>query len=196
MKTSLFLILLTLSLTTVGQSLNGTYRVAYSGHNFNHPGLNIAKDYAWKTKVKEKQKKKRLKTVQKSNIFLPQVNFYNHVYKEFNLSLGAEVVRQRVKKRCTHEWGVGLSLMRSFNAGSTYKVEDGEVKQIRLAGQNYLAPSVSYAFGYTLNKKAVAPTTLFIKPMTYLMLPYNGSILPNVNLQIGIKRSLKFNTNE
>lgn len=138
---------------------------------------------------------KKKKTLHKSNLFLPQVNLYNHIRKETNLTLGGELIRQRKRDspaEWTYEWGIGMFYMRSFNAGKTYRVENGNVEQVRFAGQHYLAPSLSYCLGRNLTQKTGDnhPIFIYLKPIGFFMMPYNGGIAPNLNLQLGIKLNL------
>jgi hypothetical protein len=206
-KTTLTLLMLGCFLSSSGQTevtkglqKDGLYRIAYNGHNGFHPGFHVSREYTWKYKLKVKTKKNgKVKSLDKTNFFLPQLNYYNHVRKENNFTLGSEVIRRRHKDNKTnrtHEWGVGLFYMRSFNTGTTYKVVEGEVKKVALAGQNYLAPSLSYAFSRSFLNKSSNPIIAYIKPMIYLMLPYNDAMVPNVNLQLGIRKSLNFGGHE
>ncbi len=185
---------------TKGLQTDGLYRIAYNGHNVLHPGFHVSREYIWKYKLKVKTKKNgKVKSVDKTNFFLPQMNFYNHVRRENNFTLGSEVIRRRhkhVKSNRSHEWGIGLFYMRSFNTGTTYKTTEEETRKVFLAGQNYLAPSLSYAFNRTFLNKRPNPVSLYIKPMIYLMLPYNDSVVPNLNVQLGIRKSLTFGNHE
>ena len=100
-------------------------QVAYVIHNFNQPGITISAPQIWTQKIKEKDKKKGIKQIGKSNILLPQFTYYNHVRKENNFTLGCELVRQRIRMKpanWTFETGIGLHYVRSFNAGKTFKV--------------------------------------------------------------------------
>jgi hypothetical protein len=185
---------------TKGFTHDGFTRIAYNGHNGFHPGFHVSREYPFKFKLKAKTRKNgKVKAVAKTNLLLPQVNYYNHVRKENNFTLGSELIRKRTKDNKTHrshEWGVGLFYMRSFNTGSTYRLKDGEYKKVALAGQNYLAPSLSYAFSRTFLNKREIPIIAYVKPMIYFMLPYNDSLVPNVNLQFGIRKSLNLGSHE
>lgn len=164
-----------------------TYRFGYSGQYIVHPGLSAAYEHHLKDKTKHKKEGKDLL---KSNILLPQVGFYHHIQKENNFTIGLELIRHRrrlQKGEWGHEWGAGLFYMRSFNTGKTFEVIDGNVERIRGAGQNYMAPSLSYCLSRKIQLvQKLENTRIYIKPLAYFMMPYNETVVPNLNLQFGL----------
>ena len=188
------LFLCAVSLNPSAQIVN----VSYVVHNLNQPGLSISSPQSWTHIIKEKEKKKGIKQIGKSNLIVPQFTYYNHIRKENNFSLGCEVVRQRHRMKPANwkfETGIGLHYVRSFNAGKTYKVENGVAGRVRFAGQNYFAPSLSYSIGRDFLKKRPNPISVYIKPQTFFLMPYNGSVVPSVNILLGIRLHLNKNTN-
>jgi hypothetical protein len=176
-----------------------TYRVAYVQHNLSQPGITIAKPITWTSKIKDKKKKKGLKQIGKTNLILPQFTYYNHIRKENNFSFGAELVRQRHRIKPANwkcETAFGLHYVRSFNAGKTFELRDGEFKRIRFAGQNYLAPSLSYSLSRGFLKKRSTPIHAFLKPQVLFLMPYNSSVIPSVNIQFGVNVRLNSQVNE
>jgi hypothetical protein len=194
MRYLLLLCCLALNLVLFAQQVN----VSYVIHNLNQPGITISAPQIWTQKVKEKEKKKGMKQIGKSNVILPQFTYYNHIKKENNFTLGCEVVRQRHRMKpanWTFETGIGVHYVRSFNAGKTFKVDNGEVKRVRFAGQNYFAPSLSYSIGRDFLKKRPNPLSVYLKPQTFFLMPYNNAVVPSVNIQIGFKLHLNNNSN-
>ena len=118
-------------------------QVAYVIHNFNQPGITISAPQIWTQKIKEKDKKKGIKQIGKSNILLPQFTYYNHVRKENNFTLGCELVRQRIRMKpanWTFETGIGLHYVRSFNAGKTFKVRGRRSKTCAICWSKLFCP--------------------------------------------------------
>ncbi|MFT5724747.1 MAG: hypothetical protein ACI9JN_001869 [Bacteroidia bacterium] len=190
MRFIISLLLLSSCLVSNGQD----YRVAYSQYDLFHPGITIAKPFVWTNKTKEKDKKKGLKRIGKSNLFLPQFTYYNQIRTENNFSIGCELVRQRHRMKPANwkfETGVGLHYVRSFNAGKTFELQDGTFKRIRFAGQNYFAPSLSYSVGRDFFKKRPRPISTYIKPQVLLLMPYNAGVVPSIYLQLGVSLPLK-----
>ena len=175
-----------------------TYRISYVNHNFSHPGISIAKPQVLTYKTITKNKKKGEKVIGKQNILLPQFTYYNQIRTQNNFSLGCEIVRQRHRMKPANwqfETGLGIHYVRSFNAGKTFKIEDGEVMRVRFAGQNYFAPSLSYSVGRDFLKKRPNPISVYLKPQAFFLMPYNQSVVPNFNLQFGIRLHLKQQSN-
>lgn len=192
MKFTLCLSLVVASLISTAQE----YRVSLVNHNLSHPGLTIGKPMMLHSKTITKQKKKGPKTISKQNLWMPQVTYYNHIRKENNLSLGCEVIRQRHRVKAANwrfETGIGIHYVRSFNAGKTYQVVDGSVERIRFAGQHYFAPSISYSIGRDFFKNRPSPIATFFKPQVLMLMPYNETIVPSINIQLGIRIHLKQN---
>lgn len=172
--------------------------VSYVIHNLNQPGITISAPQLWMNKVVDKTKKKGTKQIGKSNIILPQFTYYNHIRKENNFTLGAEIIRQRHRMKPANwkfETGFGLHYVRSFNAGKTFRVENGAVERIRFAGQNYFAPSVSYSIGRDFLKQRTNPISVYLKPQAFFLMPYNETVVPSVNIQFGIRLHLNNQTN-
>ncbi|MFT5512413.1 MAG: hypothetical protein ACI8SE_000811 [Bacteroidia bacterium] len=194
MRIVLILIISSLSLIAQAQHI----QVSYVVHNFNQPGIAISAPQLWMNKVVDKTKKKGIKQTGKSNIILPQLTYYNHIRKENNFTLGVEIIRQRHRMKPANwkfETGLGIHYVKSFNAGKTFKVENGVVERIRFAGQNYFAPSVSYSIGRDFLKKRTNPISVYFKPQAFFLMPYNESIVPSINLQFGIRLHLNTQTN-
>lgn len=175
------------------------YRLAFLSHSIIHPGVSVARSFTLSEKIKVKEKKKGEKEIGKSNLFLPQINYHNVLKTENSFSIGAEIIRQRHRMKpanWTFETGFGVHYVRSFNAGKTFTIENGEVRRVRFAGNNFIAPSLSYSIGRTFYKNESMPWFFYLKPQVFAVLPYNGSFVPSVNFQIGTKKVLNFKKHE
>lgn len=174
------------------------YQVSFVNHNLSHPGISIAKPYILTSKSIAKNKKKGQKLIGKTNLLLPQFTYFNQIRTQNNFSLGCELVRQRNRIRPANwqfETGIGIHYVRSFNAGKTFRIEDGEVQRIRFAGQNYFAPSISYSIGRDFFKKRPTPLSTYVKPQVLFLMPYNETVVPSINIQIGVRLNLKQHSN-
>ena len=168
-------------------------QISYSLHNGVQPGISVSYLKSLSSKTKTKEKRKGTKTIVKTNYVSPQFNYFYHVQKEHNFSIGADLVRERHIDRKAH-WrfspSVGLFYVRSFNIGPTYEVsDDGEVNKIPLAGQNYLAPSV--ALRIERNIRIKKDIRILLQPRMLFLLPYDVGVLPSGDLNLGIILPIK-----
>ena len=168
---------------------NHQYSVSYFGNNLWNEGLNFGVE---KRKYHIPKVNKRGK---ESNIikgYALNLGFYN----DTDTHLGAFIVAGWTFKKVTRSrFNLTTSLQpfglyRSFLT-ETYKVSDnGDIRKVFLPGRMYFAPSVSAGFGRVgrLNPENGWYTRMNI--MT--LLPYNGALLPLLNVEFGYHFVIKF----
>jgi hypothetical protein len=192
------LVVLSFAFLSGAQNTQPRYSLGYFGHNLVQPGLHLGIGFETTTKEKTRKKwiGKKEKTISKTKYLEPQINLYHHLLKETNLTVGSEYLFERMKVgnkvNFSQGFGLGVFYMRSWNAGETYDVIDGVVSQIPFAGTNYFAPSLSYKAQFGILQKSNTPISVFVKPMVFLMMPYNQTVVPNINMVFGCSFPLSF----
>ena len=192
MKHSLFTLLFLLALSGYAQNdfwERKPISISYYGHYYFHPGLKIGTQYNWRNWEKEKERKKRTITKNKSLFFSPQVGFYihpqNHSGLVFNVDFGYQKLKAR--KDWYQAYSVGLASISQFNAGTTYvKGNDWSIKTKNAASRTYFMPSLNLEIGKEMNPGFAWFTKFTLASKLF----YNTGVSAETFLEIGLKIDL------
>lgn len=163
--------------------------ISYFGQTITHPGLKAGLEYTLKSKNFIRNKRNGTQVPKKYELILTS-NLGFFYQKRFNTSflLNAEIGYRRVRnKGFKIELLLGAGTLRTFVNGDTYKVyNDGSVERIRYAGQWGFAPSLSLGVGKDFGFVGNSSMGFHIKPVMYVQMPYNLTVLPHFILEAGI----------
>jgi len=166
------------------------WNLAYYGHLGVHPGLSISTDYF--LNLKEVVKGKKSKRIVKTWFVLPGVSYYHHFGNQSVFSVSTDFTKRRenMAKRFYRSYGIGPKLIAGFNAGETFVVmDDGSVKKRNLAASYHFAINTHYTIGMKLKSNKVA-SSLYMTLHSGWMFNYNQTLVPSVNLEVGVKRGI------
>ena len=181
--------------TQITGDANYSLTISYFGNMVFHPGLRTNLEKKWKVKHKHKLKSKKRKgefTLSKSRELVPTtgIGFYIHPrhYGALFVDGGLKFRKSRSKsyKKTIKRWhlGTGMGIYRSF-LPETYKVTDDKVKKVFLPGRIYFYPY--FEFGLERSWRRNPNHASFFSVNTLFLMPYNTTIMPLLNLQIGYR---------
>lgn len=106
----------------------------------------------------------------------------------FNAGLGIEYIRS--SKHFT-ELSFSQGLLRTIYDGKVYELApDGNIKERKLFGRNYLISQVSWSLNYRIYKRNPGPWFLKFRPSAWLQYPYNSFLKPHIAIQAGVSYCL------
>jgi len=174
---------------------NYSLTISYFGNMTFHPGVRGSLEKKWKVSHKHKLKSKKRKgefTLSKSRELLPTagIGFYVHPrhYGALFVDGGLKFRKSRSKsyKKSVKRWhiGTGMGIYRSF-LPETYEVKDDKIKKVFLAGRTYFYPY--FEFGSERSWRKNPNHAYFVAVNTLFLMPYNTTVMPLLNLQIGYR---------
>ncbi len=166
------------------------WNLAYYGHLGVHPGVSISADYF--LNIKEELKGKKSKRIVKTWLAVPGVSYYHHFGNQNVFSVSTDFTRRRenMAKRFYRSFGIGPKLIAGFNAGETFEVmDDGSIKKRNLAASYHFAINTNYTIGMKFKSNKVA-SSLYMTLHSGWMFNYNRTLVPSINLEVGVKRAL------
>lgn len=158
-----------------------------------YPGIKLAFDWNLRMIEKKINKQKQTKTIRKLIILSPYISYHSHKQSKKTLIIGGDINFRRYSKRLFfREIGLGLAYLRKFNQGKTWEVKNnGKINEIGSSSRGYLAPTLSLSIGKRFTFPKNTPFDAFAKINAIIITNYNAAILPEPNIEIGIRISLK-----
>ena len=106
----------------------------------------------------------------------------------FNAGFGIEYIRS--SKHFT-ELSFSQGLLRTIYDGKVYELgPDGNIKERKLFGRNYLMTQVSWSLNYRIYKRNPGPLFLKFRPSAWLQYPYNSFLKFHFAIQAGVSYCL------
>lgn len=155
-----------------------------------YPGVSAGIGFPVNQDFNYTSKKKRTgKYFAKSRFITTNINWYHHPDFHDNLYLTSEWVMRRTKATgFISEFSVGPGFSRTFNGGTSYKVDDnGNISVVKLAGYNYAVITIGGGCGYDFSAKKQQPFSAFAKGNMLIMFPYNSTMYLRPVLEIGVR---------
>lgn len=172
--------------TVTRQSYNLGVGAAYFGKNLFYPGFRFSVEYPFWQSVKEKQKKKRTKVRYRTLFLDAGTGLYqhkdNHLGYLINTNFG---YRKNAARTFKFEALLLCGYLHQFNAGETYQVTNGEVRQVKAAGRGYFTTGIGLGFGQDFLNQG-KPFSWEIRNSVNLQVPYNTSVNMYFGLEIGM----------
>jgi hypothetical protein len=153
-----------------------------------HPGIKVGIEHPLFEKDKVKETKRKIKHKKHQVISGANFGVYSHFKYNTALFLNTEIGYRYIRQGgIIFETMIGIGYLRTFLNGKTYSVnENGDVRNVFLAGNNSFMPSISLGFGHDVSQKSNRITSWFIKPVVFIQMPYNSSVLPHLALEAGV----------
>lgn len=182
------------------QSLNGKssfmeradFKIGYFGSLIWNNGLIIGAEYAWKEKIKIKERKRGQKTIIYQLLLNGSIGYTTNfsTKTEDGLITHYGVILRRVnpKGKLLNLEVNPLGYYRS-SLPSTYKVNGNKVSKVRLPGRGYYAPSI--ALGIGKYRKGRTRTGWYLNLRYYVRTPINGGTYGMVALEYGHRFNFK-----
>jgi hypothetical protein len=119
------------------------------------------------------------------------LNWYHHPGFHDNIYITAEWVMRRTRySGFISEFSAGTGFSRTFLGGTTYRVDNGTISVVQLAGYNYAMITVGGGFGYDFSEQKKMPFSAIAKLNIISMFPYNSTIYFRPVLTVGFRYSL------
>ncbi|MBN2263896.1 MAG: hypothetical protein JW735_13330 [Prolixibacteraceae bacterium] len=183
-----FLICISLFCYAQKENKSPTFKISYFGEMITHPGLKFGVEH----QLFLKESRKKQKEIKHQIISCLNIGGYTHFKFNTNLFLNTEIgYRHTCSGGFIYETMIGIGYLRTFINGKTYTVtNNGSISEIFLAGSNSFMPSFSLGFGADVKNKNNCIKAWYIKPVLFLQMPYNSSILPHLAIETGINFQL------
>lgn len=172
---------------------SSTLKISYFGEMITHPGIKVGFEHSLLEKDKVKETKRKIKHKRHQLITGANLGAYTHFKYNTALFLNTEIGYRYIRQGgIIFETMIGIGYLRTFLNGKTYVVnKNGDVSNVFLAGSNSFMPSISFGFGHDVSQKSNRITSWFIKPVVFIQMPYNSSVLPHLALEAGVNLHLK-----
>lgn len=165
--------------------------ISYFGNMLWNPGFKCNIEYTLWEKIKEKSRlrKGELKTKirKRELLLLGNIGFYSDPSINTNLFTAVDIAYRRVGTRRNYwQLQLGPGYFRSFFP-ETYEVNsDDSVEKVKFPGRSYFAPALSMGYGKELQpKRVLILKNWFVKIGSIFLLPYNNTVLPLLNFEVG-----------
>jgi hypothetical protein len=155
-----------------------------------YPGASAGVEFPIKQDFNFTSKKKHKDNYfSKSRFITANIKWYHHPDFHDNLYLISEWVMRRTKPSgFISEFSLGSGFSRTFNGGTTYKVDNnGNISVVKLAGYNYAVITLGAGCGYDFLVKKQQPFSAFAKGNMLFMFPYNSTIYFRPVLELGVR---------
>jgi hypothetical protein len=128
------------------------------------------------------------KQIKKERFVTSNAGWYHHPGFHDNFYLTAEWEMRRTNKSGFFtEFSIGPGYSRTFNGGTTYRVDNnGNANIIKSAGYSYALIISGGGFGFDFSKKEGAPFLVFYKYEMLTMFPYNSTLYFRPVMELGI----------
>jgi hypothetical protein len=167
-------------------------KLAYLG-SITYPGFKLGLEFPIYAKEKTKLKANgRTKVILKERTIVGNIIMYHHPKFHTNWMLLAEWQMRRVKQNgWFSEFSPGIGYSRTILAGTTYTFDnEGKVKQLKAAGNNYFMMSLSGGFGHNFKLKNGLPFKIYSKAAIMIFAPYSSFVYPRPSLELGLITNL------
>jgi hypothetical protein len=159
-----------------------------------YPGIRAGIEIPFQIIEKRKLKKSgKEKIIFKNRYISGNLSWYHHPTYQDNLYITAEwIMRRTNSKGLFFEFSPGLGYSRTFNGGTTYKVDNNANVNIKkLAGYNFALLTSGGGIGYDLSNKIKYPVSIFYKMNILFMFPYNSTIYLRPAMELGVIYKMK-----
>jgi hypothetical protein len=153
-----------------------------------YPGVSAGVEFPIKQYSNYITKNKRTeKYFSKSRFITANINWYHHPGFHDNFYLTSEWLTRRTRPTgYVSEFYFGPGFSRTFNGGTTYKVDNnGTISIVKRAGYYYALATFGGGWGYDFSVKKQQPYSVFAKGNMLIMFPYNSTIYLRPVLEIG-----------
>lgn len=171
------------------------FKIGYFGDIIWSNGLSAGIEYAWKEKVKIKERKNEQKTITHrvllNGILGYTTNFSTKTENGLTTYYGIILRRVNPKGRLLNVELNPLGYYRSL-LPTTYEVNGDDVSKIQFPGRGYYAPSVAIGIGKYRTEKT--KTGWYLNLRGFIRTPYNAGIFSMVSLEYGYRFNFKNNS--
>ncbi len=169
-----------------------TFKIGYHGDLINTSGLQLGAEYAWKEKIKIKEKKKGPKSITHQYLLHSNLGYSTNFRNKTDngLQVYAGIIWRRTNPK---RWQFNLEInplgyYRSI-LPETYEVQESEVSKIKFPGRSYYAPSIG--FGTGRQRPGKRRSGWYLNLNYTLRTPYNAGTLPTLSIQYGHRFNFK-----
>ena len=144
--------------------------------------------------IKEKKDKdSKPRNSEKDEFFSAESGGYRYPFAYTSILVNAGIGIRYIKsaKHFT-ELSFNQGIVRTIYDGKVYELDqDGNIKESKLLGRNYLTTGFSYSLNWDLNNRKSNSWFFQLKPATWIQYPYNSFLKPHFSLQAGVSHRLK-----
>jgi len=157
-------------------------------------GFTIGASTPFHSVIKEKKDKdSKSRNSEKDEFISAESGVYRYPFTYTSILLNAGIGIRYIKsaKHFT-ELSFNQGIVRTIYDGKVYELdENGNIKESKLFGRNYLTTGFSYSLDWSLNNRNSNPWFIQLKPAMWLQYPYNSFLKPHFSLQAGVNYRLK-----
>ena len=157
-------------------------------------GFAIGTSIPFHSIIKEKVNKDfKTRCAEKDEFISAELGGYRHPFAYTAIIINAGIGIRYVKslKHFT-ELSFNQGIVRTAYDGKVYELDqDGNIKERKLFGRNYLATGFSYSLNWSLHDGNADLWFIQLKPVIWLQYPYNSFLKLHFSLQAGISYRLK-----
>lgn len=178
--------------THLFDSVTTPISVSYFGNMLFNPGLKIGADKHLMLRYKEKEKRKKTKSIYKLCYMQPSVSFFSDPKTLSAIMANVEFGRRRFNTKLWYnEWSASLGYQQRINSGTTYISDSqGNISTTKKGtSRGYFYPGISFGTGKIFNTEN-QPITGFFKTNVNLLTGYNAGIVPEISMEFGIRMSV------